>query len=69
MGEMAVFVRRRVFHRAHFVQIDFKTAVRQLQSRLAARKTTTDYTYALLFIHLLRSFDFAYGYAQDDSVY
>ena len=46
---MPIFVGRGLPHRAHLVQIYLETSAGQLQSRLAACKSTTDYTNA--FVH------------------
>ena len=46
---MTVLMGRGLPHRAHFVQINLKTATSQLQSRFAACKAATNYTYA--FVH------------------
>lgn len=46
---MAILVGRCLPYRAHFVQINLKTATCQLQSRFAACEAATNYTYA--FVH------------------
>ena len=47
LRQMAVPMGRSLLDRAHLVQVDLETTARQLESRLAASKATSDDTYTL----------------------
>ncbi len=47
LRQMAVPMGRSLLDWAHLVQVDLETTARQLESRLATSKTTSDDTYTL----------------------